>query len=236
MKSRFFKAGWKFIDILFPPCCAGCGEWGERFCQTCFNNTKLIDSNICQQCGEPMDQSSGLVCKRCQSAEMYFTAVRSWAYFEDPIKKAIHKLKYKRNLGLGEVLADPLGTILADCKWKIDLITAVPLDKERLRERGYNQAVLLARPLAWKTNLSYNDNALKRIRTTRPQVGLTRDQRIKNMEEVFSAEPGIVKNRRVLVVDDVFTTGSTINACAKALLASGAYKVFGVTVARSPLL
>ena len=236
MKSRFFKAGWKVIDILFPPCCAGCGEWGERFCQTCFNNTKLIDSNICQRCGEPMDLSTSLICERCQSTELYFTAARSWAYFEDPLKKAIHKLKYKRNIGLGEILADPLRFVLVDCKWNIDLITAVPLDKERLRERGYNQAVLLARPLAWKTNLSYDDNALRRIRTTRPQVGLTRDQRIKNMEEVFSAEPGLVKNRKVLVVDDVFTTGSTINACAKALLASGAEKVFGVTVARSPLL
>ena len=183
-----------------------------------------------------MDLSSGLICKRCQSAEVYFTAARSWAYFEDPIKKAIHRLKYKRNIGLGEVLAEALGFVLVGCQWNIDLITAVPLDKKRLRERGYNQAVLLARPLAWKTNLSFDDSALKKIRTTRPQVGLTREQRIKNMEEAFSAERGVVENRRVLVVDDVFTTGSTLNACARALLVSGAEKVYGVTVARSPLL
>ena len=149
MQSRFFKTAWKFLDIIFPPCCAGCGEWGERYCKTCFATTKTINPNICQICGEPKGLESGSMCERCKTTEIYFTAVRSWALFEDPLKIAIHKLKYQRNIGLGEVLAEPLAGLLFDCDWDIDLITAIPLDMDRKQERGFNQSVLLARPLSW---------------------------------------------------------------------------------------
>lgn len=233
MQSRFFKAGWKFIDILFPPCCAGCGKWGERFCQACFNNSKRISPNICQVCGEPLKQKNGSICERCTSSEIYFTAVRSWALFEDPIKRAIHNLKYQRNMGLGEALAVPLARFLVNCDWEIDLITAVPLDQERYRERGFNQSVFMARPLGWITNISFCERALLRVRNTKSQVGLTVEERGENMDGAFWGNADIVKRKNVLVIDDVITTGSTLNACSKALIESGADHVFGLTLARS---
>ncbi len=233
MQSRLFMSVWKLIDLLFPPCCAGCGMWGERYCQSCFTKTRTITSSICQHCGEPLKNSNGSICERCQVSEIFYSAVRSWAIFEDPIKTAIHNLKYKRNIGLGEVLADPLAFLLDLCDWNIDLITAVPLDSKRLKERGFNQSVLLARPLAWISKISFNDQALTRIRYTRPQVGLTRGEREKNMEGVFEADSKIAKGKIILVVDDVITTGSTLNECSKALLDSGADQVFGLTLARS---
>ena len=236
MQSRIFRTGWKFIDILFPPCCAGCGEWGERYCRTCVTNTQIISPNICQICGEPLGPSPGSICARCNNDTPFFTAVRSWSLFEDPLKKAIHKLKYQRNLGLGEVMARPMAKLLLDCDWDIDLITAVPLDKARELERGFNQSDILARPLSWLSNNSYRQDAIKRARNTRSQVGLSRDERIENMAEAFIGNPEIVNAKSVLVVDDVITTGSTLNACSKSLIKSGAKRVFGLTLARSVVL
>jgi competence protein ComFC len=233
LQSRFYRAAWKFLDILFPPCCAGCGEWGERYCKTCFATTKTINPNICQICGEPIGLETGSTCKRCKTTDIYFTAVRSWALFEDPLKFAIHKLKYQRNIGLGEVLAEPLARLLFDCDWDIDLITAIPLDMIRKQERGFNQSVLLARPLSWASKIPFNEKAVTRSQNTRSQVGLSRDERKENMAGAFRSDTKIVKGKSILVIDDVITTGSTINACSKAMIEAGVEHVYGMTLARS---
>jgi len=233
LQSRFFEIGWKFIDILFPPTCAGCGKWGERYCRICFANTRTVSPNICKSCGEPLRQNNVSICERCISSDIYFAAVRSWALFEDPLKKAIHNLKYQRDLALGEVLAQPLAKYLNGTDWDIDLITAVPLDGARKRERGYNQSVMLARPLSWLTNIPFDEKAIDRVRETRPQVGLSREERTENMDEAFRGQSEIVNGKTILIIDDVITTGSTINACSRALIESGAEKVFGLTLARS---
>lgn len=233
MQSRIFEIGWKFVDILFPPSCAGCGKWGERYCRTCFANTRTISPKICQTCGEPLRQNNVSICERCRSSDIFFTAVRSWALFEDPLKKAIHNLKYQRNIALGEVLARPLAKFLAETDWNIDQITAVPLDHDRKQERGYNQSVLLARPLGWLTKIPFNQKVITRVRKTRPQVGLSREERAENMDRAFSCRSELVNRKTILVIDDVITTGSTINSCSKALIESGAEKVFGLTLARS---
>lgn len=233
MQSRFYQAGWKLIDILFPPCCAGCGEWGERYCQACFKNTRKINSVVCEICGEPGRASRDSLCVRCKEEKPFYTAVRSWALFEEPLKGAIHKLKYHRNIGLGEVLAVPLFEVLADCDWDINLITAVPLDRARQLERGFNQCELLARPLGWFSNIPYNAKAIKRSRITRSQVGLSRAERKSNLADAFIANSEIVEGKSILIVDDVITTGSTLNACSKSLIESGADRVYGVTLARS---
>lgn len=233
MQSRFFTTGWKLVDLLFPPCCAGCGQWGERYCISCISKTKLIQGSKCSICGEPSSSKEESICKRCRAKTVYFTAVRSWAYFEDPLQKAIHKLKYKSDRSLGEVLAKPLITQLKKYSWEIDLITAIPLDVKRLKERGYNQSVYLAKPISWETGIKYNGSSVKRIKQTRSQVGLSRNERTYNMAEAFSADSKVVGGRSVLLIDDVITTGATINACAKALIEAGANQVFGLTLARA---
>lgn len=236
MQSRLFRTGWKFLDILFPPCCAGCGEWGKRYCSACIANTKIISSTICQICGEPISLEGGSICERCKVSEISFAAVRSWALYEYPLKRAIHQLKYQRNIGLGEVLANPLAVMVEKNGWDIDLITAVPLDKNREQERGFNQSILLARPLSWLTNLPFSMKAVRRTRETKSQVGLSREERKDNLIEAFKGSSEIVNGKTILVVDDVITTGSTLNSCSKAMIESGAERVFGLTLARSALL
>jgi ComF family protein len=173
------------------------------------------------------------VCKHCQSRPPHFAAIRSWAVFSGPVRQAIHKLKYKRDVSLGIVLAEPLVGLFTQLGWDCDLILAVPLGLARLKERGYNQSDLLARPLALAVGIPYQSNGLIRVRETRSQVGLTITQRHVNVNGAFQALPEIVSGRRVLVIDDVTTSSATLEACATALMEASSSKVFALTLARA---
>jgi ComF family protein len=142
-------------------------------------------------------------------------------------------LKFGRALSLGAVFSKQMSTLFLETDWDVDLIMPVPLDPERKRERGYNQAGAIAAPLARTMKIPYQKKGLRRIRTTRPQVGLSREERERNMIGAFKAEQSNLNGNTVLVIDDVITTGATINACAKALIDAGAKCVFGLALARS---
>jgi ComF family protein len=173
------------------------------------------------------------VCARCRAAPPRYNALRSWAAFAGPLRKALHRLKYSRDVSLGEVLARPLISSLTETGWEIHLVTPVPLSPERLAQRGYNQAALLARPLALALGLDYRPSALQKVRETPSQVGLTYEQRRENVEGAFAASSVLVKDRNVLVVDDVTTSGATLDSCARVLLSGGARQVFGLTLTRA---
>ncbi|HVP21330.1 MAG TPA: ComF family protein [Anaerolineaceae bacterium] len=117
--------------------------------------------------------------------------------------------------------------------WKIELILPVPLSGLRLQERGYNQAAMLAKPLSLATGIPYKPKAIARIRNTRAQVGLKASERLENVKDAFLANPDIARGKRILLVDDVTTTGATISACASALKNAGAQSIYGLTLARS---
>jgi ComF family protein len=136
-------------------------------------------------------------------------------------------------VGLGETLAKHLVKLVKSLSWDVDYIVPVPLGSKRFQERGYNQVMLLARPLAWELDIPIKRQALTRIRETRSQVGLSREQRITNVQNAFAAKKHDVNGKKILLVDDVVTTGATINACAKALTEAGAVKVFAATLARA---
>jgi len=233
MRSRLHTLGWKALDLIFPPRCAGCDQWGERYCASCQEQTKLISSPICQICGEPISGRENTTCPRCRESQIYYSAIRSWAYFEGPLQKAIHKLKYRKDLGLSVILAQPMIQLLTEQKWQIDLITAIPLDENRQKERGFNQALYLARPIAWGNEVMIKPSAIRRIKITRSQVGLSLEERKMNVADVFSAKQELVSGKSILIVDDVVTTGSTINSCAAALTKAGALRIYGLTLARS---
>jgi len=160
-------------------------------------------------------------------------AIRSWAVFEGPVRKALHRVKYSRDLALAETLAREMFHVTQDQGWDLDLIVPVPLSKKRLRERGFNQAVLLARPLAWRMSIPSNSKALRRIRDTLSQVGLNVEQRRDNVSEAFVASSKQVAGKNILLVDDVATSGSTLNACANALWNAQAKNVYGLTLTRA---
>jgi len=159
--------------------------------------------------------------------------MRSWAVFDSPIQNALHTIKYRRNVGLGDSLAVQMVDFVRSLHWTLDMIIPVPLGRKRLQERGYNQVGLVARPLAYELGLEYAPNALWKARETRSQVGLTISQRRENVSKAYQANPSAVKRKSILLMDDVATTGSTISACTDALLAAGAQEIYALTIARA---
>ncbi len=231
---RLYHSLWAGLDWLYPPVCAGCGAAGDRWCADCRNNARLCAPPLCPLCGQSQTHDS--LCYNCRKHRPHYTGLRSWAFFEGPLREAIHKLKYKRDITLGDVLAKPLIQTLDTLGWRFDYVAPVPLAAGRLRERGYNQSAFLARPIAIAFDVPLSSKCMWRVRETHSQVGLSAEERIKNVAEAFAASPEIVRAKDVLVVDDVTTTGATLDACAAALRNAGAKNVYGLTLARAALV
>ena len=173
------------------------------------------------------------MCEKCLSNPPLYRMMRSWAVFDSPVQNALHTMKYRRNIGLGESFAAQMADFFRSLGWQVDVLTPVPLGKNRLKERGYNQVALVARPLAYEVGLDYNPGAMWKARETRSQVGLTISQRRENVDGAYQADARAVKHKSVVLMDDVATTGSTILACTDALLSAGAREVYAITVARA---
>ena len=159
--------------------------------------------------------------------------MRSWAVFDSPIQNGLHTIKYRRNIGLGESIAMQMVDFTRALSWPVEILIPVPLGKERLKVRGYNQVGLVARPLAYQMGWKYEPHALWKTRETRSQVGLTVSQRRENVQNAYQADAKVVKRRSILIMDDVATTGSTISASTEALLSAGAQEVYILTIARA---
>lgn len=204
---------------------------GDRWCRDCQSRVPLVTEPFCQTCGIPTKQYR--TCDNCKSEPPSYRKMRSWAVFDFPIQNALHTLKYRKNLGIGDAIAVQMKDFVNKLKWDIDLIIPVPLGKDRLKERGYNQIGLVARPLAYEIGLQYSPGALWKIRETRSQVGLSISQRRENVQNAYQANPEIVKRKSILLMDDVATTGSTIQSCTETLLSAGAREVYVLTIARA---
>jgi ComF family protein len=194
---------------------------------------------MCQRCGTPVDLPDALtpggLCPACAAAPPHYQALRSFGPYEGSLRTAIQHLKYKGDMGLGEVLSKHLIELYNEIQWEIDLVVPVPLGQHRRKKRGFNQAAMLGRPLAYAIQKPLRQGALWRKRETRSQVGLSAHERRTNVSGAFSAREDQVRGKAVLLIDDVTTTGSTISACAQALCEAGARIVYGMTLARALL-
>jgi ComF family protein len=202
------------VDLLFPPRCAGCGRVDAFWCTSCQEELDQIPIQLFSKSIDPLQN------------------VVATAVHQGKIQVAIHGLKYENT----PQLAQPLGKRLSDCllrlNWTIDIIVPVPLHTKRLAERGYNQSQILAEVVAAQTGLSCTPQAVQRQRETRSQVEVgTREQRLINVADAFLADPRLVGQKKILLVDDVCTTGATLSACAQAALEAGAAAVYALTIA-----
>jgi competence protein ComFC len=219
------------IAGLFPTRCVGCGVRGAAFCPACWDALPRLQPPLCPRCSRP--EPSGRRCHFCQHADPALTAVRAACAFADAARTAIHRLKYEQERHLAEPLAQLLLQSLHTAPLAVDALVPVPLDAARARARGYNQSALLARPVAEALGVSLAAGWLRRARATRPQVGLGARERRENVRGAFACPtPAAVAGQRILLVDDVMTTGATLESCAEALVAAGASRVFGLVVAR----
>ena len=238
-----------YLDLLFPPRCAGCGRQGSHFCAACAAAVRPLRPPWCSSCGRSI--AGGDRCADCRLDPLPLAALRSAGAHTGHLRRAVHVLKYRGGASAGRALADLLVRPASDLSLPSPvppspvrtpsvppspvgrqlLVIPVPLHPLRERERGYNQAALLARPLAAALCLSYAPAALRRIRSTDSQVGLDRRKRRLNLRGAFAAGPP-VGGHPILLVDDVVTTGSTLGSAAEACLAAGAAGVWALTLAR----
>ncbi len=228
-----YRLVWQGLDLVLPPSCGGCGRPGARWCSECQGRVTPIPAPICAICGTSPGLLSGDLCPDCRRSPPGYRALRSWSAFEGPVREVLHRLKYRRDIGLGEALTPQLSGFVTGLHWRFNLVVPVPLGKKRLKERGYNQAALIARPLALAMGVAYDHGAVARVRETPSQVGLARRERQENVRDAFMAARTRIRGRSILLVDDVATTGSTLSSCAAALYGAGARDVFALTVARA---
>ena len=218
------------VDLFFPPRCAGCGQAGVWFCANCLAQVAWIRPPICPHCGEGLSRAAR--CPRSGHHPELLEGLRSAAWHAGPLRLALHRFKYRGQ----RVLAEPLGALLVQA-WqhdplRVDLIVPVPLHPRRLRERGYNQAALLARALSRQTGIPLDERSTRRVRHTPPQVELTAAERRQNVRGAFAYTGPPLAGRKVCLVDDICTTGATLDACAAALRDAGAAGVWAYTLAR----
>jgi len=231
----------EMLDLLYPRNCVRCGmsspEALPHLCWDCLSDTPKIEAPFCVCCGDPVAGTiqHDYTCFACSRKTPAFEFARSAVRYEGAVGEALRALKYNQAVWLAADLAALLfACVQAEYPGgKFDCVSAVPLHPTRFRARGFNQSSLLAAELARRMELPYKEKAARRIRSTNTQTGLTAPQRAANVHAAFrSGLFAPLKRKRILLVDDVMTTGATVNACASALKKGGAQTVHVVTVAR----
>lgn len=219
------------LDILFPKRCVGCGREGGFICRSCRQAILKIEPPICPKCGRP--QSSGILCPDCAVWQAEIDGIRSPFRFEGVMRQAILQLKYRNLRALATPLAELLADYLITSPVPAEVLVPVPLHKKRLRERGYNQSGLLARELSRLTNLPVVEDYLIRQHHTSPQARTSNvGERRSNVAGAFACRNHGLRDKQVLLIDDVSTSGATLDACAAALKAAGVASAWGLVMAR----
>ncbi len=218
-------------DFIFPPRCVGCRTRGQWFCAACRNAASRVPSSICKQCGAPTPELH--TCSRCWKTPPRFDALRARYFFEGTVRQAIHLFKYRRSRHMVGPLAELLLESIEPDFAKSDAVVPVPLHERRLRERSYNQSQLLASEVSQALGIVLVDNSLVRLRDTKPQMRLPAEDRSQNVRDAFGTIDHSLAGKKVLLIDDVCTTGATLSECASALKKTGVATVWAACVARA---
>lgn len=234
----------RIFDFILPTSCSYCSSAIKdsgipRFCSSCWDDFSFISPPVCPRCGSPFASPEALSfspdheCGRCRTNPPLFDQALSVGYFEGPLREAVHQFKYRPCRALGK----PLGEWMAKnvrLRSDMDAIIPVPLHSRRLKYRGFNQALLLASCVSAMHNVPLLYDELLRVKETRPQVELKGDERISNVKDAFGIKNKfLLKEKKIVLVDDVFTSGATMNECARVLKDAGAVEVVTLTLARA---
>ena len=232
LRSAAVSAVSTSIDLLFPKRCVGCDVEGAFLCGECSDDLPTLEPPYCFICSQPGDLTMRL-CHRCWERPLQIDGIRSPYRFEGAIRNAVHSLKYRNLRALAPVLAGLLADFVVSQSIEADLLVPAPLHPRRERSRGYNQSLLLARETGALLNVEIRSDALRRVQNTPSQASVSsEDERQANVANAFQASPDIVSGKHVMILDDVCTTGATLEACSLALKAAGALSVQGLTLAR----
>lgn len=218
------------LDLLFPRWCIGCGREGDYICDSCHQTLSVILPPICPRCGRPQPQ--GTLCPECTGRQAEIDGIRSPFLFDGVIRRAIHELKYQNLRALAPPLAGLMHDYIRENPLPGEVLVPVPLHRRRYRERGYNQSTLLARELGRLSGLPVEENFLVRQSYALPQArSASVGERHDNVANAFACRNGRLRGKQVVLIDDVSTSGATLDACARVLKSSGAAAVWGLVLA-----
>ena len=238
MKTNFFS---RLLDTLFPRRikCILCGDElnvDERnsVCVHCQTSAPFISGHTCVRCDMPLNEDDyANVCFNCKQHDYHFTAVKAVFAYKAGVRSCIYRLKYKHQAFLADYLYKFMVTKYATLDWIIDYVIAIPLHPKRLKNRGYNQSQLLAKPFCKDLNLTLLE-VMTRVKDTPSQTRLGSRDRAKNMKDSFAlTDKSLIKDKNILLIDDVYTTGTTIEEATRLLLSAGAKAVYGLTLAHA---
>jgi ComF family protein len=227
------------LDIIYPKRCPICMDIipidkEVKICETCIEKLPYITDPRCKKCSKPIDDETIKYCYDCTNNEHYYN--KGWAVwlYEGNIKKSLQRFKYNNNKNYGRIFAKEVVTLYNKeiTEAKIDLIVPVPLYIKKQKKRGYNQAQIIANNISKYLDIPCNNDCLVRIKDTKPQKNLSDKERINNTKKAFKVVmSSVVMDKKILICDDIYTTGNTINSCAKELLNSGAKEIYFCTLA-----
>lgn len=228
MPVRFKQVVNATLDFIFPTSCLGCGTEGAYLCPDCREGLPALRQPYCACCAQPQ---SSTPCRWCRAAPLALDGIVAPFLMEGAIREAVLQLKYHQVRGLATTIGNLMEQAWRAKGLSADLVLPVPLHPRRLRQRGYNQSALLAKVLSRGLGIPCDEATVVRTRDTGPQVGLSREKRVLNVQDCFRSSDAVA-GKAVVLVDDVATTGSTLSACAEALRKSGAESVQGLVLAR----
>jgi ComF family protein len=233
--ALFQKTGQALLDLLFPPQCVNCKTASSWLCDDCLKNISFITPPVCDHCGTPKADPASSHCEQCEINPLkYIDGIRSASYFENnPIRPAIHFLKYRNHKAVASILGQMLADTCRRHNLTAEAIVPVPLHISRLRERGYNQCEILASYVGAILGVPVNADSLQRTRQTKSQMLLSANERRQNVTDAFRCCNERLSSKSVLLIDDVCTTGSTLDNCANALKQCGVTSVWGLTLAKA---
>ena len=243
MSTRRFvgELGKALLDFVYPPSCLTCergiAEAADYLCAACWEKILGQTQVRCRRCGCPLERE-GAFCLNCATWEPDFERAVVLGRFAGPMQQAIHVLKFKHHKELGVELGRRMGGALGRSLEPVDLLVPVPLHPARQRERGYNQSLCIARGLAAVLGVGVESRVVRRRLNTRQQALLDASQRRENLRDSFCCASPLPEHRCIGLVDDVLTTGATLDACTLALFEGGARRVWAVALAspfREPL-
>lgn len=222
-----------FMDMLYPRnlSCVLCHEESDgELCSKCLGSIQFNIGPICLSCGRMIMKSDYLICHQCKTFERYYDRGISVAVYDDFISKLLYDLKYHDKKYIAHMIASYMVDYIVklDLDVEFDYIVPVPLHQERYKKRGFNQSELIGKFVSEMTGVPLN-TILSRTKNTKPLSAMTADERVRILSDAFELKAPILGN--IIIVDDIFTTGSTLNACAKVLKSNGADFILGVTFA-----
>ncbi|MBI1812142.1 MAG: ComF family protein [Nitrospirae bacterium] len=237
LKSRGYAVASRLVNLIYPSICPLCSNLSDSFqhspiCTNCWRGIKRYSGPSCRICAVPLVSVYAAVCKECLTHLPSFSVVLNYGIYSDALAEAINLMKFS---GLRR-FTNPLGKLLLNLEMpECDGIIPVPLSKNALRARGFNQSLLMARVISKNIKTPLYMDMLLKVRDTLPQVGLGAKERMKNLRGAFKTN-GKINNLRLLLLDDVMTTGATARECSKTLMSAGAKEVIVITLARAGMM